>query len=74
MKKLLIFFITLYKKSLSWVMVMFFGGGCRFHPTCSEYTKEAVEKHGVVKGLAMGAKRLSRCHPFSKSNTFDPVI
>jgi putative membrane protein insertion efficiency factor len=45
---------------------------CRFHPTCSEYMKEAIEKHGVVKGVGRGLRRLSRCHPFHEGG-FDPV-
>ena len=45
---------------------------CRFHPTCSEYMKDAIEKHGVWKGIGMGLRRLSRCHPFHQGG-FDPV-
>jgi putative membrane protein insertion efficiency factor len=45
---------------------------CRFHPTCSTYMKEAIEKHGVVKGVGRGLRRLSRCHPFHEGG-FDPV-
>jgi putative membrane protein insertion efficiency factor len=45
---------------------------CRFHPTCSDYMKGAIEKHGVVKGLGRGLRRLSRCHPFHEGG-FDPV-
>ena len=45
---------------------------CRFHPTCSEYMKDAIEKHGVWKGVGMGLRRLSRCHPFHEGG-FDPV-
>ena len=45
---------------------------CRFHPTCSEYMKEAIEKHGVLKGMGLGLRRLSRCHPFDQGG-FDPV-
>ena len=45
---------------------------CRFHPTCSEYAAEAVEAHGVARGLALAARRLLRCHPFSAGG-FDPV-
>jgi uncharacterized protein len=45
---------------------------CRFHPTCSEYMKEAIEKHGVIKGIGLGLHRLSRCHPFHQGG-FDPV-
>jgi putative membrane protein insertion efficiency factor len=46
--------------------------GCRFQPTCSEYTYEAIETHGVVKGIAMGSWRLLRCNPFTKGG-LDPV-
>ena len=46
--------------------------GCRYQPTCSEYTAEAIEVHGVVKGIGMGVWRLARCNPFSKSG-LDPV-
>jgi len=45
---------------------------CRFHPTCSEYMKDAIEKHGVLKGVGMGLRRLTRCHPFHQGG-FDPV-
>ncbi len=46
---------------------------CRFYPTCSQYTIEAVEKHGTLRGLWLGAKRISRCHPYSNSSGYDPV-
>lgn len=39
---------------------------CRFVPTCSEYTYEAVEKYGAAKGVWLGLKRISRCHPWNK--------
>jgi len=45
---------------------------CRFHPTCSEYMKQAIEKHGVARGVGLGLRRLSRCHPFHQGG-FDPV-
>jgi putative membrane protein insertion efficiency factor len=50
----------------------FLGQRCRFYPSCSEYAMEAVEKHGVVKGLWLGVKRVSRCHPLHPGG-FDPV-
>jgi putative membrane protein insertion efficiency factor len=45
---------------------------CRFYPSCSEYTKQAVEQHGFIRGIAMGARRLLRCHPFNPGG-YDPV-
>jgi len=45
---------------------------CRYHPTCSEYMREAVERHGAAAGIWMGLKRLGRCHPFRQGG-FDPV-
>jgi len=45
---------------------------CRFVPTCSQYAVEAVEKHGVLRGLLMAAWRILRCHPFAKGG-YDPV-
>lgn len=45
---------------------------CRFTPSCSQYTLEAVDRYGVVKGSWLGARRLVRCHPFNPGG-FDPV-
>ncbi len=45
---------------------------CRFHPTCSEYMCEAVEKYGAGKGIRMGLRRLAKCHPLHDGG-FDPV-
>lgn len=45
---------------------------CRFHPTCSEYMMEAVKRYGAGKGVWLGAKRLSKCHPWHPGG-LDPV-
>ena len=50
----------------------FLPSACRYYPTCSEYMLEAVRKHGVIKGLWMGVKRVGRCHPFHDGG-YDPV-
>lgn len=53
-------------------MEALFGKACRFTPTCSSYTIEALDKFGMIKGLTLGIKRLSRCHPWGGSG-FDGV-
>jgi hypothetical protein len=68
-RKALAAFIRLYQKTLSRdhgpLRVFYPHGYCRFYPTCSEYTRQAVLKHGALKGSALGARRISRCHPWS---------
>lgn len=48
------------------------GANCRFEPTCSSYTIEALQTYGVLKGTALAAKRIGRCHPWGESG-YDPV-
>jgi len=45
---------------------------CRFTPTCSEYSKQAIIKHGILKGTKLSVKRISKCHPWGSSG-YDPV-
>ncbi len=68
MKKIILCMIRFYQKYIS----IFLGKNCRFIPTCSAYTYEAVEKFGVVKGVYLGIKRIIKCHPFNPGG-FDPV-
>lgn len=68
MKKIILFMIKFYQKYIS----IFLGKNCRFIPTCSAYTYEAVERFGVIKGLYLGMKRIVKCHPFNLGG-FDPV-
>lgn len=63
-----ILLIRTYQKFLSPLL----GQRCRFYPSCSQYTLEAIEEWGLIKGMWLGARRLSRCHPLNEGG-FDPV-
>jgi putative membrane protein insertion efficiency factor len=68
MKKIFLFLIRIYQKIISpWTPK-----SCRFLPTCSEYSKQAIIKYGAFKGGWMGFKRIIRCHPFNPGG-HDPV-
>ena len=60
--------IRFYQKCISPLL----GSNCRYYPTCSAYTMEAVRRFGAVKGCLLGARRILRCNSFSKGG-FDPV-
>ena len=68
MRKLIIAVLRFYKLVLS----PFLPSACRYYPSCSEYMRQAVEKHGAARGVWMGLKRLLRCHPFHAGG-LDPV-
>ncbi len=71
MKKLLIYLICWYQRKISsWLDNK--NIKCKFYPTCSEYTKQAIEKYGIIKGLGLGLLRIIRCNPFSKGG-YDPL-
>lgn len=77
MKKLVVKLIRFYQTYLNfnnYLVRSFFmtDRACRFTPSCSQYTLEAVEKYGVIKGLWAGLLRISRCHPWSAGG-YDPV-
>lgn len=67
-KAIVIMPIRFYQLSIS----PLFPPCCRFTPTCSQYAVEAVRKHGIIKGLWLALKRISRCHPWGGSG-YDPV-
>ena len=71
MKRILIKIIEWYQKYISaWLEHK--NIRCKYYPTCSEYTKQSIEKYGVVKGTRLGIWRILRCNPFSKGG-YDPV-
>lgn len=67
MKKVGIFLITFYQ-----FLSSFTPKTCRFYPTCSEYTKQAIIKYGFLKGVLIGIKRIIKCHPLNPGG-YDPL-
>jgi putative membrane protein insertion efficiency factor len=67
-KSLALAAIRFYKRFLSPLLP----SACRFEPTCSMYTYQAIERYGVIRGTWLGIKRIGRCHPFTPGG-YDPV-
>jgi putative membrane protein insertion efficiency factor len=71
-KRILILPFLVLIKLYQWVLSPWVGPKCRYTPTCSHYAVEALQKHGLLKGLWLSIKRISRCHPWGSSG-YDPV-
>ena len=69
MKRFFLALIRFYQRSIS----PYTPSCCRFRPTCSAYALEAINKYGALKGGWLAFRRLLRCHPFYKGDTYDPV-
>jgi putative membrane protein insertion efficiency factor len=67
-QRIVLTIIRFYQRFLSPLL----GSNCRFYPSCSSYTYEAIAKYGVIKGGWMGVRRIGRCHPWNAGG-FDPV-
>lgn len=72
LKKLLIFPLVLLIKAYQALVSPLLPPRCRYSPTCSQYAKEALQKHGLLKGGYLGIKRILSCHPWGGSG-YDPV-
>jgi hypothetical protein len=68
MHRLIILLIRLYQRLISPLL----GPRCRFHPTCSQYALESIERFGVWRGCALAVRRIVRCHPLNPGG-YDPV-
>ncbi|MCY3768509.1 MAG: membrane protein insertion efficiency factor YidD [Gammaproteobacteria bacterium] len=68
MRKILILLLKMYQLGIS----PYLGRNCRFHPTCSSYAREAITRHGALRGSWMTARRIARCHPWREGGV-DPV-
>ena len=73
LKKIMAFPFVVLIKFYQYVLSPYLGGSkCRYTPSCSQYTMDAIKKYGPIKGIFLGAKRLSRCHP-GGGHGYDPV-
>jgi putative membrane protein insertion efficiency factor len=68
MKTLLLGLLRAYQYALRPML----GANCRFYPSCSDYAREAIERHGALRGVWLSARRVARCHPYHAGG-YDPV-
>jgi putative membrane protein insertion efficiency factor len=68
MRRVAVGLIVMYQRFVSPLL----GPVCRYEPSCSEYTRQAVDKYGIARGGWMGIKRIARCHPLHEGG-YDPV-
>ncbi|HET9669108.1 MAG TPA: membrane protein insertion efficiency factor YidD [Casimicrobiaceae bacterium] len=68
MKSFLFVLITVYQ----YLVRPLLGAHCRFYPSCSEYAREAIARHGAARGVVLAARRIGRCHPWHDGG-YDPV-
>ena len=68
MKRLALLVLSVYKRAVS----PYLPGMCRYYPSCSEYSREAIERHGFRGGFLLTVRRLVRCHP-GQEGGYDPV-
>jgi len=77
LKRVILSIIRLYQKTLSldhgFVGKVFGERFCRFYPSCSEYSYQAIERYGILRGGWMGCKRIIRCHPWNDGG-YDPLV
>lgn len=75
-RRLAVFLIRIYQKTISFdhgfLKIFYPHGFCRFTPSCSEYSAQAIEKYGIIKGGLMASWRILRCNPWNKGG-YDPI-
>lgn len=73
MRLIPVFIIKSYQRFLSPILVRLFGHGCVHYPHCSDYSIEAFQKHGLIKGMIKSVLRILNCNPYTSRPYFDPV-
>jgi putative membrane protein insertion efficiency factor len=72
LKTLLVWPLVLLIRAYQLAISPMLGNRCRFYPSCSDYSMEALKRHGLLRGLWLGARRIGRCHPWHPGG-YDPV-